>query len=64
MQIKSRRMRWAWHTTNRGEGRNLYRVSMGKPEGKSHLEDQDLDGIKTDLREISWRGGVDSSGSG
>jgi hypothetical protein len=23
-----------------GEGRNVYRVLVGKPEGKSHLEDQ------------------------
>jgi hypothetical protein len=33
-QIKSRRMRWAGHVTRMGEGRNLYRVLVGKPEGK------------------------------
>jgi hypothetical protein len=27
-----------------GEGRNVYRVLVGKPEGKSHLKDQGLDG--------------------
>jgi hypothetical protein len=27
-----------------GEGRNLYRVLVGKPEGKNHLEDQGVDG--------------------
>jgi hypothetical protein len=27
-----------------GEGRNVYRVLVGKPEGKNHLEDQGVDG--------------------
>jgi hypothetical protein len=27
-----------------GEGRNVYRVLVGKPERKSHLEDQEVDG--------------------
>jgi hypothetical protein len=27
-----------------GEGRNVYRVLVGKPEGKSYLEDQGVDG--------------------
>jgi hypothetical protein len=27
-----------------GDGRNVYRVLMGKPEGKSHLKDQGVDG--------------------
>jgi hypothetical protein len=31
---------------------------VGKPEGKSHLKDQGVDGIKMDLREIAW-GGVE-----
>jgi hypothetical protein len=33
-QIKSRRMRWAEHVARIGEGRNVYRVLVGKPEGK------------------------------
>jgi hypothetical protein len=33
-RIKSRRMRWAGHVARMGEGRNVYRVLMGKPEGK------------------------------
>jgi hypothetical protein len=33
-QIKSRRMRWVEHVASMGEGRNVYRVLMGKPEGK------------------------------
>jgi hypothetical protein len=28
----------------RGEGRNVYRVLVGKPEGKNHLKDQGVDG--------------------
>jgi hypothetical protein len=36
-QIKSRRMRWAGHMTCMGEGRNVYRVSVGRPEGKKPL---------------------------
>jgi hypothetical protein len=42
--IKSRRMRWAEHVTRMGEERNVYNVLVGKPEGKSHLEDQGVDG--------------------
>jgi hypothetical protein len=44
MQTKSRRMRWAGHVARMGEGRNLYRVLVGKPEGTAHLEDQGIDG--------------------
>jgi hypothetical protein len=36
-QIKSRRMRWAGHVARMGEERNVYRVLMGKPEGKGLL---------------------------
>jgi hypothetical protein len=32
-QIKSRRMRYARHVARMGEGRNVYRVLLGKPEG-------------------------------
>jgi hypothetical protein len=27
-----------------GARRNTYRILVGKPEGRSHLEDQDVDG--------------------
>jgi hypothetical protein len=40
-----------------GERRNVYRVLVGKPEGKSPLERRRRrweDGIKVDLREIDW----------
>jgi len=35
--IKRRRMRWAGHVARMGEGRGVYRVLVGKPEGKSPL---------------------------
>jgi hypothetical protein len=37
-QIKSRRMRWVEHVTHMGEGRNVYRGLVVKPEGKIPLE--------------------------
>jgi hypothetical protein len=58
-QIKSRRMRWAWHVARMGEGRNGYRVLVGKPEGKRPLERPRRrweDGIEMDLRAIGWGG--------
>jgi hypothetical protein len=66
-QIKSRRMRWAGHVARMGEGRKVYRVLVGKPEGKRQLgrpRRRWEDGIKMDLREIGWGCGVDSPGSG
>ena len=35
--IKSRRMRWAGHVAYMGERRGVYRVLVGKPEGKRPL---------------------------
>jgi hypothetical protein len=46
-----------------GEGRKVYRVLVGKPEGKRPLgrpRHRWDDGIKMDLREIGW-GGVEWS---
>jgi hypothetical protein len=40
-QIKPRRMRWAGHVARMGEGRNVYRVLMVKPEVKRPLERPD-----------------------
>jgi hypothetical protein len=54
-QIKSRRMRWAGHVARIGDGRNVYRVLVGKPEGKSPLERPRRrweDGIRMDFRDI------------
>ena len=42
--IKSRRMSWAGHVALMGEGRGVYRVLVGKPEGRSHCGDPDIDG--------------------
>jgi hypothetical protein len=44
------------------EGRNVYRVLVGKPEGKRPLERPRRrweNGIKMDLGEIGWGGGVE-----
>jgi hypothetical protein len=52
-QIKSRRMRWVGHMARMGEGRNVYRFLLGKPEGKRPLERPGRrweGGIKMDLR--------------
>jgi hypothetical protein len=60
-QIKSRRMRWAWHVARMGEGKNVYRVLVGKPEGRRPLgrpRRRWEDGIRMDLVEIGW-GGVE-----
>jgi hypothetical protein len=35
--IKSRRVRWAGHVARMGEKRNVYRLLVGKPEGKRPL---------------------------
>jgi hypothetical protein len=56
-QIKSRKMRWAVHVARMGEERNVDRVLVGKPEGKSSRgrpRRRWQDGIKMDLREIGW----------
>jgi hypothetical protein len=42
--IKSRRLRWSGHVAHMGEIRSVYRVLVGKPERKSHLEDPGIDG--------------------
>jgi len=56
--VKSRRMRWAGHVARMGQGRGLYRVLVGKPEGKRPLgrpRRRWEDNIKMDLQEV--RGG-------
>jgi hypothetical protein len=55
-QIKSRNMTWAGHVARKGEGRNVYRVLVGKPEGKRPVERPKRrweDGIEVDLRTVS-----------
>jgi hypothetical protein len=57
--IKSRRMRWVGHVACMGEERSVYRVLVGRPEGKRPLEGPRHrweDNIKMDLREIGIDG--------
>jgi hypothetical protein len=53
--INSIRMRWAGHVARVGEGRGVYRVLVGRPEGKRPLgrpRRRREDNIKLDLREM------------
>jgi len=53
--IKSRRIRWAGHVARMGEGRGVYRVLVGKPEGRRPLgrpRRRWEDNIRMDLREV------------
>jgi hypothetical protein len=53
--IKSRRMRWVAHVARMGEERNVYRLLVGKPEGKrplGRLSCRWIDNIKMDLLEL------------
>jgi len=52
---KSGRMRWAGHVTRLGQGRGVYRVLVGKPEGKIPMgrpRRRWEDNIKMDLQEL------------
>ena len=42
--IKSRRMGWAGHVARMGEERGVYRVLVGKLEGRNHWGDLGVDG--------------------
>jgi hypothetical protein len=53
--IKSRRMRWAGYVACMGEGRNVFKALVRKPEGKrplGRLRHRWVDGIKVDLRRL------------
>ena len=57
--IKSSRMRWAGHVARMGERRDVYRVLVGKPEGKRALgrpRCRGEDNIKMDLQEVECWG--------
>ena len=57
--IKSRRMRWAGHVARMEEGRGVYRVLEGKPEGKRPLgrpRRRWEDNIKMVLQEVGCEG--------
>jgi hypothetical protein len=54
--IKSRRMKWAGHVARIGEKRNVYRLLMGKPEGREGGKEDPrrrwVDNIRLDLGEV------------
>ena len=57
--IKSRRMRWAGHIARMGKSRGVFRVLVGKPEGKRPLgrpSHRWEDNIKMDLQEVDREG--------
>ena len=59
--IKSRRKRWAGHVVRMGEERGVYRVLVGKPEGKRPLgrpRRRWVDNIRMNLQELGC-GNVD-----
>jgi hypothetical protein len=50
-------MRWAGHVAFMGKERKLYKLLVGKPEGKRPLGRPRCrweDGIRLDLRETGW----------
>ena len=56
--VKSRKMRWVGHVASVGERRGVYRVLVGKPEGKRPLGRPSRrwhDNIKMDLRKWDMR---------
>ena len=55
--IKSRTMRWAGHVARMGEERRVYRVLVGKREGKRPLgrpRRRWVDNIRMDLQEVGY----------
>ena len=68
MWVLKSRMRWAGHVAHMGEGRGMYGVLVGKPEGKRPLgrpRHRWKDNIKMDLQEVGCgEYGLDSAGSG
>jgi hypothetical protein len=60
-QVKSRRMGWVGHVARMEKERKMYKVLVGKPEGKRPLGRRRRrweNGVRMDLREIGL-GGVD-----
>jgi hypothetical protein len=57
IRIMKMRMRWAGHVAQMGEKRNVYRLLVGKPEGRRPLgkpRHRWLDNIRMDLVEVGW----------
>ena len=60
-------MRWAGHVARMGEERGVYRVLVGKPEGKRHWGDLGVDGwiiLGWISRGGMWVYGLDWAGPG
>ena len=65
--IKSRIMRWTGHVARMGDRRGMYRVLVGKPEGKRPLGRRDVDEriiLRWVFRSGMWGCGLDRTGSG
>jgi hypothetical protein len=61
VQVIKSRMRWAGHVARMGEERGMYRVLVGKPEGKRPLGRHRCrweDNIRMDFQEVGC-GGMD-----
>jgi hypothetical protein len=43
-QIESKRMRWVGHVARMGEETKVYKVLVGSPKVRDHLEDRGVDG--------------------
>jgi len=53
--INSRRMRWAGHVAHMGEEKEVYRILVGNPEGRSPLgrpRRRWVDNIRMDLQDV------------
>ena len=64
---KSRRIRWAGHVARKGDGRGVYRVLVGKPEGKRPLgrpRHRWEDNVKMYLQEVGLGRGLHRTGLG
>jgi len=56
--IKSRRMRWAGHVARMGEEKEVYRVLLGKPEGRIPLgrpRRRWVDNNRMDLQDVGCK---------
>jgi hypothetical protein len=65
--IKSKRLRWTEHVVCMGDGRGVYRILVGRPDGKNPLRrprHRWEDNIKMDLQEVGWGHELDCSRSG
>ena len=57
MRVIKSRMRWVGHVARMGEDRGLYRVLVGKPEGRRPLgrpRRRWVDNIKMDIQDVGY----------